>query len=307
MEQIGAQKEGIAFVEIVGSEPHNLGAARRRVHCWSGIEVHSVQQEVLRGPAWHQLKNDRPILSIVVNESGGRCEARLAVDQVVKTSNRDRRKVGHSSLIPGGMHIWGYSDEISRVDELRLVLDTERVLEIMNGEFPLARLDEPRLMFFDEDLQALARLLASIENEASGFSLLGDSLAAAIIARFAHLNMSGTRSPRRLGLSGHQLRLVTGFMAEHLAQPIRLAELAALAGLSPSQFGRAFKVSTGVTPHRWHLQGRIDHAKRLLMDRNNSLVGIALDTGFSEQSPFTRAFHAMTGISPGAWRRTRLK
>ncbi|MFL9875679.1 helix-turn-helix domain-containing protein [Paraburkholderia megapolitana] len=307
MKQIEAQKEGIAFVEIIGSEPHNLGAARRRVHCWSGIEVHSVRQEVLRGPAWHQLKSDCPVLSIVVNESGGRCEARLAVDQVVKAPNRDRRKVGHTSLIPGGMSIWGYSDEISRVDELRLALDPERVLEIMGGEFPLTRLDEPHLMFFDEDLQALARLLASIEGEASGSGLLGDSLTAAIIARFARLNTSRTQPPRRLGLSGHQLGVVTAFMAERLAQPVRLAELAALAGLSSSQFGRAFKVSTGVTPHRWHLQGRIDYAKRLLMDRNNSLVGIALDTGFSEQSPFTRAFRAMTGISPGAWRRIRLK
>jgi AraC-like DNA-binding protein len=76
-----------------------------------------------------------------------------------------------------------------------------------------------------------------------------------------------------------------------------------LAGLSPSQFGRAFKTSTGTTPHLWHLDARIEGAKRLLLDRRNRLVDIALDTGFSEQSHFTRAFNSATGVSPGAWRR----
>jgi AraC family transcriptional regulator len=41
----------------------------------------------------------------------------------------------------------------------------------------------------------------------------------------------------------------------------------------------------------------------LLADRRNSLAEVALDTGFSEQSHFTRAFRAATGVSPGAWRR----
>lgn len=296
----------MASVGILKNEPHNLGAVRKRVHCWSGIEVHSVQQEVLPGRAWHQISSERPILSIVVNESGGRCEARLSIDDGGKGPSRDRRRIGHTSLIPGGMPIWGYSEEISQVDELRLMLDSDRVQEVMGGEFPLMRLDEPHLMFFDEDLQALGRLLSVNQDDMPGFALLGDSLVAAIVARFSGLNMSVRQDLRRLGLSKRQLCQVTEFIKENLALPIRLAELAALAELSPSQFGRAFKASTGTTPHQWHLEARIDHAKRLLMDRSYSLVDIALDTGFSEQSPFTRAFRAMTGVSPSAWRRTQL-
>ena len=293
-------------MDIVSTEPHNLGAVRRRIHCWSGIEVQSMQQEVLPGRAWHQLNCDRPTLSIVVNESGGRCEARLSIEEDGKGAGRDKRKIGHTSLIPGGVPIWGYSEEISQVDELRLMLDADRVQDVMGGDFPVVRLDEPQLMFFDEDLQALGRLLVSSQDETPGFALLGDSLVAAIIARFSSLNMAVRQDPRRLGLSKRQLSLVTEFMTENLAKPIRLSELAALAELSPSQFGRAFKTSTGTTPHKWHLEVRIDHAKCLLLDRNNSLVDVALDTGFSEQSPFTRAFHAMTGVSPSAWRRNQL-
>jgi len=96
-------------------------------------------------------------------------------------------------------------------------------------------------------------------------------------------------------------------MHENLSRSIRLSELASLlAGLSASQFGRAFKVSTGMTPHKWHLAVRIEYAKHMLVDRENSLVDIALDAGFSEQRHFTRAFTAANGISPHAWRRTRL-
>src|SRR6266571_1168533 len=80
----------------------------------------------------------------------------------------------------------------------------------------------------------------------------------------------------------------------------------ALTGLSASQFGRAFKVSTGMTPHKWHLAIRIEYAKRMLTDREKRLVDIALEAGFSEQSHFTRAFTSANGISPNAWRRTRL-
>jgi len=68
-------------VDFGSRDPHNLGAARIRSHFWSGIAVHSIQQHVLPGCAWHQLLCDRPILSIVVNEAGGHCEARSTIDE----------------------------------------------------------------------------------------------------------------------------------------------------------------------------------------------------------------------------------
>jgi AraC family transcriptional regulator len=107
-------------------------------------------------------------------------------------------------------------------------------------------------------------------------------------------------------LTTRQLRAVSDFIQSNLARQTRLSELAALTGLSPSQFGRAFKTSTGKTPHQWHLSARIESAKRMLLNRRVALVDIALDTGFSEQSHFTRAFRGVTGVSPGEWRRRAL-
>jgi len=190
---------------------------------------------------------------------------------------------------------------------VRLVLDAERVFELMGGKFEVAKLDEPRLTFFDESLQVLAGLLASSQDEMPSFHLFGDSVVAAMVARIARLcTTNHSMGSRRLGLTKRQLTRVTEFVHDNLAKSIRLSELASLADLSASQFGRAFKISTGMTPHKWHLAARIEYAKRMLADRERSLVDIALDAGFSEQSHFTRAFTAANGISPHAWRRSRL-
>jgi AraC family transcriptional regulator len=298
----------MASADHDSSHPHNLGAVRVRSHTLCGIEVRCVKLDALPGRAWHRLSNRHPMLATVVNEAGGLCEARLSLHSGVNRSNlRRHRRNGHTSLIPAGLPIWCYSDQIVRVDAVRLVLDVDRVFEVMGGEFQVAGLAEPRLTFFDENLQVLARLLASSQDELSSFHLFGDSVVAAIIARFSHLTTTNQpATSRRLGLTKRQLMQVTEFMHDNLSRSIRLSELASLAGLSASQFGRAFKVSTGMTPHKWHLAVRIEYAKRMLGDRKNRLVDIALEAGFSEQSHFTRVFTAANGVSPHAWRRSRL-
>jgi AraC family transcriptional regulator len=283
---------------------HNVVTLQIVTHVWSGIYVHDIRVKALPGPAWHPLHCDRPVLSIVVNELCGQCEARLDLS-APNTSRQSGRQqpIGHISLIPAGLPVWGYSDGIAQMGEVRLILDVDRVKEIMGDDFTSAPLQEPRLVFNDESLQALARLLVTSEETAEWSSLFGESLVAAMAARLSNLDRRPPRNHRRLGLSARQLSVVTDFIHDNLAQPIRLSELASLADLSPSQFGRAFKISTGTTPHLWHLDARIETAKGLLAQHHYSLVEVALDTGFSEQSHFNRAFRAATGVSPGAWRR----
>jgi AraC family transcriptional regulator len=303
-----AAGEEVVSVDHGSSHPHNLRAARVRSHRLCGIEVYCVEQEALPGRAWHQLSSRRPMLAIVVNEAGGRCEARLSLyGDPGRPGPRRHRRNGHTSLIPAGLRIWCYSDQIARVDAVRLMLDADRVFEVMGGDFPVVELANPRLTFFDENLQTLARLLTASQDDMPSFHLFGDSIVASIVARLSHLSL--TKRPAaggRLGLGRRQLTQVTAFMHDNLSRPIRLSELASVAGLSASQLGRAFKVSTGTTPHKWHLAARIAYAKRMLADRRKSLVDIALEAGFSEQSHFTRAFTRANGVSPNAWRRSQL-
>ena len=76
--------------------------------------------------------------------------------------------------------------------------------------------------------------------------------------------------------------------------------------ISREHFSRAFKASTGMTPSRWHLEHRLMLAQELMTGTCLSLVDIAHDCGFADQSHFTNVFRRHRKQSPGAWRRSRL-
>ena len=108
---------------------------------------------------------------------------------------------------------------------------------------------------------------------------------------------------RRGGLAPWQLRRATEYMTEHMAGPVLLKDLAEQTGLSPSRFGRAFKLSMGISPHRWQMNLRVLEAQEMLRDGKRSQADIALATGFAEQSHFSRVFKEVVGVPPGVWQR----
>jgi AraC family transcriptional regulator len=89
----------------------------------------------------------------------------------------------------------------------------------------------------------------------------------------------------------------------HLGDDIGLDDLAAIADLSAKHFARAFRQSTGMPPHRWLIERRIDHAKSLLGEDNLNLAEIALACGFADQSHFTAAFRKSVNTTPAIFRR----
>jgi AraC-like DNA-binding protein len=109
-------------------------------------------------------------------------------------------------------------------------------------------------------------------------------------------------SPRR-GLPPGGLRRVTEYVAAHLAEDLTLDKLAAHAGLSVHHFARAFKMSTGMPPHRYLLQQRIQRATELLEHTAQPIVDIALAVGFADQAHFSRSFHSLAGLTPSQFRR----
>jgi AraC family transcriptional regulator len=106
------------------------------------------------------------------------------------------------------------------------------------------------------------------------------------------------------GLAPWQKRIVTAHIDAHLGESIPLATLARLARLSPYYFCRAFKLSFGVPPHRYHTSRRIEHAKSLLATRAHSVTDIGLTVGYSETSSFTAAFRKVAGLTPSAYQRS---
>jgi AraC-like DNA-binding protein len=84
------------------------------------------------------------------------------------------------------------------------------------------------------------------------------------------------------------------------AHPHTLAELATLAGLSRYQTLRAFARLTGLTPHAYMIQRRLDLARRLIR-HGSTLADAAAEAGFADQSHMHRIFIARHGFTPGAF------
>lgn len=84
---------------------------------------------------------------------------------------------------------------------------------------------------------------------------------------------------------------------------LSLAALAADAHLSRFHFCRAFKQSTGLSPHAWLRQHRLAQAMTMLRDTDESVVSIAVTLGYGSQSAFAAAFRRLTGETPSDWRR----
>jgi len=132
--------------------------------------------------------------------------------------------------------------------------------------------------------------------------LLDGILAAACAHVLGHYGTSQRpANDRGCGLAPWQERRAREMMSERL--DVSLSELARECGISVSQFGRAFKRSTGISPHQWQLARRIDKAQALLADTDLEIAEIALACGFSNQSHLTRTFTETVGIAPARWKR----
>ena len=97
-------------------------------------------------------------------------------------------------------------------------------------------------------------------------------------------------------------RRVQDYITAHLGLTITNDTLAEVAGLTVCHFARVFKQTEGMSPHRYVLQCRVKRAKELLADTKISPSQIALATGFSDQSHYTRWFREIIGITPGSYR-----
>jgi AraC family transcriptional regulator len=161
----------------------------------------------------------------------------------------------------------------------------------------------------------ISRLLKLLEMEmlAGGETglLYADSLAQALAARYLSLNDDSDQAIAKQisPLPKASLRRVREYMEAHLQNNLSLDQLKRETHYSRGHFLRMFRAATGKTPHQYLTERRIERAKRILRDEEEtSLIDIAARCGFSSQSHMTRVFREQTGVTPGAFkRRTLLK
>lgn len=140
---------------------------------------------------------------------------------------------------------------------------------------------------------------------------LANALAVHLLRRHSSLGHRDLRlvaqEPKPGGLSPRRLAAVLDYVDDNLASELSLGDLAKVANLSAHHFARAFKDSTGLSPHRYVVQERVGRAKGLLAATDLPIAEVALACGFSHQQHLTRHFKGLTGTTPARFRAEALR
>jgi AraC family transcriptional regulator len=159
----------------------------------------------------------------------------------------------------------------------------------------------------DAELQAAAlRLFVSARGGSPDDDLLMETILWSII-EFLVARLAPDRPTRqRGGMACGAMRRVEELIADRLdAEDIRaptIDDLARAAGMSVSHFIRAFRRSTGATPHQHVLARRIERAMGLLARPECSVAEVADSTGYASPSHFVASFRQRMGVTPGTYR-----
>lgn len=125
------------------------------------------------------------------------------------------------------------------------------------------------------------------------------ALAAALLQRHGSQKVPELPIQRANSLTPACLNRVRDYIEAHI-DDVGLDDLAQVAHLSTYYFARCFKATTGVTPHQYLLERRVERAKELLLRSSLSPMQVAAQCGFSDQSHLTRYMRRAMRITPTA-------
>ena len=214
-------------------------------------------------------------------------------------------RAGVVTIIPAGSSArWDIPGPVNVVQLYLPHATLQRIATEADASTPgdlLERTGHPDLITSRLLLSAADALEGSAALDALFRQQLTDLLATRLLA--AHSGIVATSQPTLGGLSPKILRRAIERLRSDSDADVSLAALASDAGLSRFHFCRAFKESTGLSPHAWLRQHRLEQAMNMLRDTDASIVTVAAALGYASQTAFAAAFKKLIGQTPSDWRR----
>lgn len=156
----------------------------------------------------------------------------------------------------------------------------------------------PSIHVRDPQIERIGWLMQAEERDGSPSGrLFADSLAAALATRLLACQLEPVMK-RSGALPAWRLRRVLAYIEAHLATDLGLAELAAVAGFSPSHFKVLFRRAVGIPVHRFVIERRVERARARLVEGKASTIEVALETGFAHPSHMARCMRRVLGVTP---------
>lgn len=226
---------------------------------------------------------------------------------------RERVHCGDVAIIPEGRAWeWSLKGE-TESDLLPLCLEDAFLREVARSVevdpegmeiVPLLGERDPRIeqigLLLKEEIEAEGLLGGRLFAES-----LATALAISLIRDHSSLGRKAARKAARErggGLPRRALKEVIDYIGDNLEKDLTLAEMSGVTHMSPYHFSRLFKESTGLTPHRYVIERRVQRAEELLGSSAFPIAEIALLCGFANQSHLNRHFKRLLGVSPRALR-----
>jgi AraC family transcriptional regulator len=223
----------------------------------------------------------------------------------ILSSGRLAARVGKGQVIimaAGQANTWRWNQP---TEEVHLFLDprvVDRIADEAGGRKPELL---NRFAVDDESISQIVRMMAEELDHPGPASNLMLETGAEFLAHHLLRNYcsSAVETRRRDRLTRAQLRAIEDHVDQNLGDDISLADMAALARLSPFHFARAFKETTGRSPHVWLTGKRMEKARELIETSALSILEVAIAVGYESQSHFGQVFRKWAGISPAELRR----
>jgi|SRR5271170_956327 len=154
----------------------------------------------------------------------------------------------------------------------------------------------------DPQLASLLRNL-HVSLEVGGTALERESKFLWTFAQLAKRHADDPSIERVMGDEKTVVRTVRQYLEDHYTENVSLEDLARVAGLSAYHLLRVFRSETGLPPHAFLEQVRVNRAREFLR-AGSSIADVTFKTGFSDQSHLSRHFKRMTGVTPGQYQKT---
>jgi AraC family transcriptional regulator len=209
---------------------------------------------------------------------------------------------GDMSLIPAGWRttIWS----AATTNFLQVELCPELVRRSAGGN--TSDVELPCLFSFDDPVcrELMRSMVAEAQEHGTAARMYVESAAVVLSQRLLGLRRRSMTPAPKPGLPPAVLRRAKEFLQGEMPRNPGITELSAAIGMNVDHFSRMFKRSTGLAPHQYLGNIRLERAKRLLAEGRAPIIEIAYEIGYANPSQFSAFFRKRTGLSPSEFRRS---